>query len=133
MQYLLDTDIYIYLMAGNEQVYKKICEIGDEAVYLSSITLAELYFGVFNSIKKEENLKSLRKNLEQVQVFDFCRSSALLFGKLKSELKKSGQPIADMDLAIASIALQNRCTLVTHNQKHFKRIKELYLEDWTLE
>jgi len=52
----------------------------------------------------------------------------LIFAKEKARLKKSGNIIADMDLMIASIAIENDCTLFSNNIKHFDRIKNLDLE-----
>lgn len=132
MTYLLDTDIYIYLAAGNEKIRDKILEVGDENIFLSSISVAELYFGVFYSTRQSENLKKIQKNLEKLQILNFTRHTAKIFGQLKAHLKKRGHPIADLDLAIASIALQHQHILVTHNTRHFSTLTELVLEDWTV-
>jgi len=58
------------------------------------------------------------------------QSAARRFGALKASLQNEGQPLHDLDLQIASIALENDLPLVTHNQKHFARIEKLNLEDW---
>lgn len=131
MAYLLDTDIYIYLTAGSTPIRDRIKEVEDENIFLSSISVAELYFGAFNSAKQEENLFKIQKNLEKLQILNFNRHAAKIFGRLKAELRKKGTPLADMDLAIASIAIQNQHTLVTHNTRHFSVMPELLLEDWT--
>lgn len=130
MSYLLDTDIYIYFLKGNSKIKDRIWNAGDDEIFISAISIAELYFGIFNSTEKDQNLKLIRKNLEELQVQNFTKHTAKIFGRLKSELKKQGTPVADMDLAIAAIAIQNEHTLVTHNTKHFLPIKELLLEDW---
>ncbi len=132
MTYLLDTDIYIYLAGGNEKIRDKILEVGDENIFLSSISVAELYFGVFYSARQSENLKKIQKNLEKLQILNFTRHTAKIFGQLKAQLKKRGRTIADLDLAIASIALQHQHVLVTHNTRHFSTMPELVLEDWVL-
>ncbi len=130
MPFLIDTDIYIYLTKAHLPILKKIHEVGDENIYFSSITIAELYFGVFNSRKQAENLERLRKNLDKLQILDFNKQSAQIFGQLKAELKRKGTPITDMDLAIASIAIRHHYTLVTHNTRHFQKVPHLILEDW---
>ncbi len=132
MTYLLDTDIYIYLAGGNEKIRDKILEVGDENIFLSSISVAELYFGVFYSARQSENLKKIQKNLEKLQILNFTRHTAKIFGQLKAQLKKRGRTIADLDLTIASIALQHQHVLVTHNTRHFSTIPELVLEDWVV-
>lgn len=131
MTYLIDTDIYIYLLSGNRSIQKKIHETEDQNIFISAISIAELYYGIFNSAEKDHNLKNIQKNLERLQILNFNRHSAKIFGRLKAELKKNGTPVADMDLAIASIAIQHGHVLVTHNTKHFSPVRELLLEDWS--
>jgi tRNA(fMet)-specific endonuclease VapC len=88
-------------------------------------------FGAWYSQQKNKNLKVIWKNLEKLQVLNFNKHSAKIFGRLKAELKSKGTAISDMDLAIASISIQNQHILVTHNRKHFDRINELLIEDWS--
>jgi tRNA(fMet)-specific endonuclease VapC len=128
--YLIDTDIYIYLTAGNQEIRDRIEAAGEDNIFISAITVAELYFGAFASKQKDKNLKVIWKNLENLQILNFNKHSGKVFGRLKAELKKKGRLIADMDLAIASIAIQNQHVMVTHNLKHFNRIDELLIEDW---
>lgn len=130
MSYLIDTDIYIYLTAGNSKIKNKIIEAGDVNIYLSSISVAEIYFGAFRSSKLSSNMAVIQKNLEKLQILNFNKQSAKIFGRLKAESLRKGHPIADMDLAIASIAIHHQHILVTHNTRHFSPISELLLEDW---
>ncbi|HBF12939.1 MAG TPA: PIN domain nuclease [Deltaproteobacteria bacterium] len=130
MPYLFDTDTYIFLSAGNKSIKQKIDEVGDSQISLSSITVAELYFGIFQSKKVQENLKAIQKNIEKLEIFNFNKHTAKIFGRLKAHLKQKGAPIADMDLAIAAIAIHHDCILITHNTKHFEAIPELLVEDW---
>ncbi|MBI5651377.1 MAG: hypothetical protein HZC40_13190 [Chloroflexi bacterium] len=52
------------------------------------------------------------------------------FGALKAQLERASNPVSDLDLQIASIAVENGASLVTHNRQHFERIPGLMLEDW---
>ena len=131
MAYLIDTDIYIYLMEGNQGIADRIRDTGEENIFLSSISVAELYYGAFKSSKQDKNLFRIQKNLEKLQILNFNHHAAKIFGRLKANLLRLGHPIADMDLEIASIAIYHQHTLVTHNTKHFSPITELLLEDWT--
>jgi len=56
--------------------------------------------------------------------------SAEYFGEYKAELRRKGQPVGDMDLLIAGIAIEQDLTLVTNNVQHFRRIPNLKLETW---
>jgi tRNA(fMet)-specific endonuclease VapC len=60
----------------------------------------------------------------------FDEFAARRFGALKASLENDGQPLHDLDLQIAGIALENDLPLLTHNRKHFERIEKLKLEDW---
>ena len=55
------------------------------------------------------------------------------FGQLKAQLRKVGTPVADFDLLIASVALTEDLILVTNNTRHYQRIEELKLENWSVE
>jgi tRNA(fMet)-specific endonuclease VapC len=52
---------------------------------------------------------------------------------LYAQLRKEGKPIDDIDLLIAGIALENNLVLVTNNRKHFERIPQLEIIDWSLD
>ncbi|MEI6147392.1 MAG: VapC toxin family PIN domain ribonuclease, partial [Methylococcales bacterium] len=61
---------------------------------------------------------------------NFNAESAQLFGMIKADLKQQGNIILDADIMIAAIAVSNRLTLITNNEKHFIRIPNLSLENW---
>ena len=128
--YLLDTDTYIYLAGGNASVLKKIEEVGEDKIALTSISAAELYYGAYRSAKLKDNLLHLETVLAEtpIKVFDF--RAARIFGRIKNLLKKNGFNSADFDLAIAGIALANQACLVTNNLKDFSHIPDLVLENW---
>ncbi len=62
----------------------------------------------------------------------YAIDSAEVFAQLKAQLQKEGNIVADMDLLIASICLANNLTLVTNNTRHFEKIPNLILENWSL-
>jgi len=102
----------------------------DEELSLSAVSVAELTHGAWRSAHREDNLARLEVLLAAVTVLPFDEASARRFGNLKAELEARGEPLDDLDLEIASIALENNLTLVTNNTDHFKRIKGLELENW---
>ncbi|MEI6614263.1 MAG: PIN domain-containing protein [Chrysiogenales bacterium] len=109
---------------------KKIRKIGVFSLAIANATLAELYFGAFNSKKVEGNLKRISVFKKHLTVYPDSEESAKIFGKFKSRLKSEGDIIEDFDILIASIAFVNNCILVTNNPKHFQRIQELRIENW---
>ena len=93
-------------------------------------TVSELMYGALKSDRPEHNLSQVDLLLEAVTVLTFDESAARRCGRIKNQLRRQGLLIAEPDLQIASIALENALPLVTHNQKHFDRIPDLILQDW---
>jgi len=87
-----------------------------------------LIYGAYNSTKINQNLKVIEPFLDSFEVLEFTKNSSLIFAKEKARLKKGDNIIADMDLMIASTAIENDCTLISNNIKHFDRIQNLKLE-----
>lgn len=134
-KYLLDSDILIYFLKGKQEVVEKISHIPMDNLYISRINYTELMYGAYNSARIEQNLKIIEPFLDNFKVLEFEKNASLIFAKEKARLKKSGKIIADMDLMIASIAIENECILITNNLKHFERVQNLQIErdsDWPI-
>ncbi|NJM40776.1 MAG: type II toxin-antitoxin system VapC family toxin [Anaerolineae bacterium] len=92
--------------------------------------MGELAHGAHRSARVAENLELAEGMLSTITLLPFDDASARIFGEIKAKLELAGQVIEDLDLQIASIALRHNALLVTHNQRHFKRVPNLQLEDW---
>ena len=103
-------------------------QIGDIGV--SAITVAELEFGVQKSQFRTRNQQALTQFLLPLQIVDFDRSAAVVYGDLRATLEKKGTPIGSLDTLIAAHALSLQVTLITNNQKEFSRIPNLQLDNW---
>lgn len=132
MIYLLDTDTCIYWLNGRQQVREKLLEVGWNNAAICAITAAELYYGAYNSNRVTENLARAELFVQNLPVLPLSDGALRRFGQLKSELRKMGQPVADFDLLIASVALSENLVLVTNNIRHYERIPELQLDNWIL-
>ncbi len=132
LQYLLDTDMCIYLLNGDERVKNRIAQVGIEAISVSILTVGELYFGAFNSERLEANLERISNFLSSLGpiVISFDDAAAKFFGKFKAALRRDGKPIGDMDLLIAGIAASRGLKVVTNNTGHFERVADISLENW---
>ncbi|MDJ0660525.1 MAG: type II toxin-antitoxin system VapC family toxin [Crocosphaera sp.] len=130
MKYLLDTDTCIYWLNNHNIVRTKLLQVGWSQVSISTITVAELYFGAYNSKKIEKNLEIVDNFVQSVRNFSLNLESIKIFGRLKATLRQQGLPLADFDLLIASIALANQLTVVTNNTRHYQRIPNLELDNW---
>ena len=128
---MLDTNICIYIIKNKPlNVRKKLESYSFGEIAISSITVSELYYGVYKSVRQEQNLSSLNNFLSPFNIVEFDTECALAYGKIRAELENKGQVIASMDMLIASCSLAKDFTLVTNNLKEFKRIKGLKVENW---
>jgi tRNA(fMet)-specific endonuclease VapC len=132
VSYLLDTDTCIYWLRNRQSVRERVREVGWNQITICVITVAELYYGAYNSNRVTENLARAEFFIQQLPVLPLSNNALRRFGQLKAELRKAGQPIADFDLLIASIALAEGYVLVTNNTRHYDRIPQLQLENWIL-
>lgn len=129
--YLLDTNICIFLKNKKPlHVLDKLQSCIDLGVRISSVTVAELQFGVYNSENIEKNRISLIKFLTPFDILNFDDNDSEQFGKIRADLKKRGQIIGPYDMLIAAQALTKNLILVTNNTKEFRRIENLKIEDW---
>ena len=130
MNYLLDTNICIYII--NEQpaqVLQRLIRAGRESLVISTITVAELAFGVANSTRADSRLK-LENFLSKFPLLDWDQSAAWVYGNVRKTLEAKGQRIGERDLLLACQALSLDITMVTNNTREFERIEGLKLENW---
>lgn len=130
MKYLLDTNMCIYAQKKNQNVLSKIYENLQDGLAISSITLAELEYGVQASDSVEKNYLALMTFLSIVNVISFGSSAAEEYGKIRAYLRKKGTPIGTMDMLIAAHAKSENMTLVTNNVREFERVPDLIIENW---
>lgn len=130
MIYLLDTNICIYWLKGNQVIEQNAVKIGLENLFISFITLSELYYGAFKSKRVVENLANIHFLKNKLKVTESNEKICESFGKIKAKLINSGQIIDDADIFIASCALDINAILVTNNEKHFLGIEGLKITNW---
>ena len=131
MKFLLDTNICIYLIKQKPpEVLQKFntYQVGD--IGISSISVAELKFGVQKSQFTNKNDRALEKFLLPLQIVDFNRAAADTYGTVRAMLEKKGTPIGSLDTLIAAHALSLGVILITHNEKEFNRVPNLKLDNW---
>ena len=130
MKYLLDTNICIYLI--NERPKKVLAHfkrhsLGD--IGISSITASELAFGVAKS-GSSKNSAALEAFLLPLNVVDYDVGAAMIYGDVRATLEKQGKTIGPLDMLIAASALSRQLILVTNNEKEFRRVSKLKVENW---
>ena len=133
MEYLLDTNICIYIIKKRPAaVFEKFKNLTIGDVGISSITLAELQYGIEKSSDSEKNREALEKFLTPVEIIDYGYDATVEYGKIRADLEKKGVPIGPLDMLIASHAKSLDVILVTNNVGEFERIPGLRIENWTV-
>lgn len=131
MIYLLDTNVCIYLKRRRPpHVTERFTELSAGDVGISSITLAELEYGVSKSSHHDRDRATLDELLQLLVVAPFDESAAAHYGDVRATLERAGTPIGPFDTQIAAHARSLGVTLVTHNTSDFTRVPGLKLEDW---
>ena len=134
MNYLLDTNACIALINGKppsvRAKFKRVIDAGAQ-VFVSSVALFELWYGVAKSSRREFNKKRLEVFFAgPVHPLSFEDGDAEIAGAIRADLEAMGKPIGAYDLLIAGQAMRNKLTLITANISEFARIKELDWADW---
>jgi tRNA(fMet)-specific endonuclease VapC len=130
--YLLDTNICIFAINKRPaNVLSIIKEKSKDRIYISSLTIAELEYGVENSSQIGDNRIALLKFISLFTVLKYDDADAIEYGKLKSKLRKTGKMIGPIDMLLASQALSKDLIFITNNADEFSRIDGLIIEDWS--
>ncbi len=131
MKYMLDTNICIYVIKQKPAaVIERFRKTDISEICISSITLSELFYGVSKSSKPEQNFMALTQFVAPLEILSFGGEAAQYYGDLRAHLEKQGTPIGSLDMLIAAHALSLTSILVTNNEKEFKRVPNLNIENW---
>ena len=131
--FMLDTDMCIYLINERDQALREKFEDNASSVCISSITYAELCFGVEHSARVEENQRELRAFCLDLDILPFDDEAGVRYGRIRQALVRRGQTIGANDLLIAAHATGVGATLVTNNEREFGRVPDLRVENWLAE
>ena len=130
-RYLLDTDICIYVRLADRPALRQRFEklALDEAV-LSVITYGELLYGAAKSAAPASSIERIEKFVQTLRILPLQPDVARIYGTVRGDLARTGTVIGPHDLWIAAHALTENLTLVTNNEREFRRIKTLKIENW---
>ncbi|MCX5809928.1 MAG: type II toxin-antitoxin system VapC family toxin [Proteobacteria bacterium] len=129
---LIDTDILSLFFRNHENVitnFRKYLEIYD-SINISILTFYEILSGLKHRDAYRQ-LETFYEFAKSNSILPLTETSASISSDIYAALRKSGNPLDDIDILIAGIALANDFILVTHNIDHFNRIKNLELVDWS--
>jgi tRNA(fMet)-specific endonuclease VapC len=130
MRYLLDTNVVSDLVRNPQGLAaRRVAEVGDRAVCTSVIVAAELWYGAAKRASQRLTTQ-LEAILEAIEILPIESPVERVYGRLRADLEKKGQPIGGNDLLIAAQSIALGLTLVTHSEREFSRIAELLRENW---
>ncbi len=133
MKYLLDTNICIYTIRQKPApVLEQFQKHDPGEIGISSITAAELWYGVGKSKQKEQNEKALSQFLLPLEIVPFDSQAAEAYGVIRALLENQGKPIDPLNTLIAAQAVSMGTILVTNNEREFKQVPRLQIENWAI-
>ena len=131
IKYLIDTNICIYIMNKRPlEIILKFKQFDVGEIGVSTITVSELQYGVSKSKNHRLNKQRVEEFLSPLDILPYDELAASIYGDIRLELEKYGEPIGPLDLLIAAHGLSRNLVLITNNEKEFKRVKNLKVENW---
>lgn len=128
--YLLDTNICVYVIRRRpEAVYRRLSGAAGRAVAISVVTAFELEIGALRA-QGQHYSEAVRLFIAEFPVLPLDDSARASYGQLRTALERRGEKIGAHDMLIAAHALALDATLVTNNEREFRRIKGLNIENW---
>jgi tRNA(fMet)-specific endonuclease VapC len=132
-RFLLDTNICIYIRRKKpEEVLRRFRALKQGEAVLSVITFGELIYGAEKSAQREAALELLRELARILPVMGLPETAADAYGTIRAELERKGQMIGNNDLWIAAHAKAAGLTLVSNNEREFRRVQGLKIQNWAV-
>ncbi len=130
MTFLLDTDTCIYALKQNPDVLGQLLSKSREEILVSVITEAELRTGAAKSSSALKTLRLVENFLRPLAVVEFTSDDAIAYAHIRARLERAGTPIGPLDTLIASQAVARSLILVSNNEREFRRVTGLHVENW---
>ena len=131
LRYLLDTNICIYIAKHHPPaVRERFIQHGADDLAMSVITLGELCWGAEKSQARDKALASIQRLQERIQVAHLTPQVGIHYGQIRAALESGGRPIGNNDLWIAAHARAEGWIVVTNNEREFRRVEGLQVENW---
>jgi len=130
LQYMLDTNICIYVLKNHPPKLRERFNRLAEALCISSITLGELHYGAEKSERRLENLQAIAHFSALLEVLPFSPKAAGHYGQMRAELERAGRVCGPHDMLIGAHSRSEGLIVVTNNVREFKRMPGLRIENW---
>ncbi len=128
--HLLDTNIVIYTLKNKPSQVRTAFEKHYGKIAISTITVMELVYGAERSVDPQKNLAQIEGLVARLETLDYVAQAAYHTGQIRADLANKGTPIGPYDQMLAGQARSNGLVIVTNNEKEFKRVEGLRVENW---
>jgi len=130
-RYLLDTNICIYIRQKRpEEVLRRFRKLRPGEAALSVITYGELLYGAVKSKQRATALARLQEVVQLLPALSLPEAAAEAYGAIRADLESKGEMIGNNDLWIAAHARAMGLILVTNNEREFRRVGGLKVQNW---
>ena len=130
-RFMLDTNICIYIQRRKpKEVLTRFQKLKPGDAAISVITWGELLYGAEKSQKSKMALQLLEEFKTFVPVLPLPENAGKTYGEIRAALENKGKLIGNNDLWIAAHAKAAGLTVVTNNEREFKRVKGLKIQNW---
>jgi len=130
VRFLLDTDTCIYALKQNASTLRRLLEHGRSDIAVSVITEAELRTGAAKSSTPAKTRVKVENFLLPLTILEFTSEDAGIYAEVRAKLERAGAPIGPLDTLIAAQALCRGLTLVSNNEREFRRVSGLRRDNW---
>ncbi len=133
-QYMLDTNMVSFIIKGSiTEVRKNLENVPMSSVFISSITEAEILYGVAKRPEATKLHRIVGEFMQRVDVVSWDSGAAAAYAKLRADSEKAGKMLGNMDMLIAAHSIAAEMILVTNDKAFYQFQKVLELEDWSKE
>jgi tRNA(fMet)-specific endonuclease VapC len=130
LKFALDSNVFGDVLQNRGQVAQRLRQVPRADLYVPSVVVYELRYGMAKHAIGERRREALEKLLALCQVLPLDAQAAQSAAQMRVALEALGTPIGEKDLLIAATAQMHGCTLVSRNTREFARIADLALQDW---
>lgn len=130
MKFLLDTNICVYALKHHPSVLEQLLARDRADVAVSVITEGELRTGAAKGRSAVKTLRLIENFLRPISIVDFISADAAAYAVVRAKLERAGTPIGPLDTLIAAQAVARKLVLVSNNEREFRRVAGLSVENW---
>ena len=130
MKFLLDTDTCIYALKRNEHVLGRMLAKNRSDIAVSVINEGELRTGAAKSKAPVKTLRLVENFLRPITIVEFASTDIVTYAGIRAKLERAGTPIGPLDTLIAAQAAARKLVLVSNNEREFRRVPGLRVENW---